>query len=340
MPIFSDTTSGLIEPNPFNYDLGSNLLGTAPGTVSVVDGIYSVVPGAFTGPYQYELLYPATMGMGYWTNSSSSMSINSSVSVFNRSSGFVASNGSSMQLNNCAASTNKNSGYNAASGSVIDAVLCTSAISFYSYSATDNSTMSTTRCSSIFPWGFGMNVLSSSHGGLTDYETMTYYWAPLPAPIPTHFRSAYGSYINNVTTNLSSSNISGGVPGKNPAQIAFVWSLIDTTLTVGTEPTNVGVPIGNTIPQSSYMWLPYSQSLDYSNIYNPTTGIFNAGNLSGTGLLQLMAYGRVNYAAVKPPSTMRKPENGSGAPHYLSSVGIGTQVTDITRLFTVLPNNP
>lgn len=347
MPILSDITSGLVEPNPINLDLGSNLLGTGPGTVSVNNGIYSVVPGSFTGPYQYEVLYPASIGIGYSTSASSSFYINSSVSVFNRSVGFQSSNGSSMQVNNCAAYLNKTAGFNASAGSVIDASLSTSAISFFSFSGTDNSTLTLSRCSSIFPWGFGINLLNSSHAGLTDHETMTYLWALLPSPIPTHFRSAYGSYVNNVTSNLSSSNISGGVPGKNPANIAFIWSLVDPTvlpnslaITLNNQSfQNVGVPIGNVIPQASYMWTPYSQCLDYANIYN-SAGDFTASNLSGTGLLQLMAFGRVNYATVKAPYTMRKAENGSGALFYLGSDGAGARLSELSRLFTVLPNNP
>jgi len=336
MPIVQVTTSGEGESTAVNKDLGSSVSG--PGGVTIVDGIYTINPGIFTGTISYEVVNQGAIGSGYFANGASSATLHSSVALYTRSSGYISQNSSSIVASNCVASLCKYAGFAANNNSIIDANLCMSAITSSSYVAQYGGDIRANKCVSIFPWSYAVNAFNSSSVSLNDFETMTYLYSnDARSSIPIHFRSAYDSYVTNSNNSFTtmSSNV-GGIQGSaiNSANIAFVWSAINQSYRtqnggiVGTNIPAVGVTLGNPIPLASYQWAPYVQSIDYANII-PTNSSFNA-NFNNLGLFKLLQFERKNYTSVKPAFTMYRPENGSGAPQYLSSIGMGAGFDTLT----------
>jgi len=319
MPIIEQTTSGELD----QYDIPRDIADSAK-TTTIPNGfpteVTSVSPGSFNySSYQYDIVSSQmSTGRAYHAVSSSSMKCNSCVAVFNRVNGFATAQNSSAQIYGCAVLISVNA-YTAAytsSNIVRNSVASWSESSFY---AQNSSSLVIQKSASVFPIRFGVNIAWNSTCTLQDYESMTMNFNSTNLyPTPTHFRSMYNSSVDNASYSLSSKGISAGTSGPfvNSRSINLLWSQVVNPASAfagafgGTAAANI---LGN--PSASYRYVPFSHSLDYSNIFvnsvsPPAVG--TSSPISTTGLLSLLARGRDCYVSVKPPASMFKPEDLSG----------------------------
>jgi hypothetical protein len=176
------------------------------------------------------------------------------------------------------------------------------------YSTTLTSSMSARLSSSVFPIYYGVHTSYNSAWYSQEFETMTTSWAST-SPVVAHYMSAHNSYSDNNSTALTTKTSAGlSGPILNAKAISFIWSQINSR-------TPFIIPSNGTIadnPSASYNYVPFSHSVDYSNVMG-SLGLVEIGqSFSGPGLLAIIGKGRSNYASVKGPTFMFQPENGSG----------------------------
>jgi hypothetical protein len=277
-------------------------------------------PGTGVGTYTYEIVSEnSAVGSAYSASENSSMSISSCVAVLSRKDGFSASRTSSMHIDN-SASYAGNFGYSATQTSTIDVVASTASIHTINYLSVGSSSIKTRYCCSIFPVDYGAYVYSNSAMQNTEYESMTVLWAlsgnqTLSFVSGTHFGSYQNSSIENSGEKMSGLTSNAGFSGEfvSTGNLRFLWSHIYRNPTTGDGlPTNGASNISQSPTRASYRYVPFQHSVDYSNVVG-TPEVTNASNISDDvpALFAVIAY-RNNYDAVKGPTAMYQPEDGSG----------------------------
>ena len=277
------------------------------GGASISQGTVVVTPGVAPTNYQYDVLSLGDgAGNAYIAYNNSNMTCHSSVGVFNRNATFSSAYNSTAQAANCVAHAAQ-TGFNATQTSSIQIGNSVSALCASNYNANASSSINARYSASVFPVKYGVNVSNNSAWYSSEFETMTSFWSLDVGAVPTHFRSSDNSYCQNnstVFTTKATQGLSG--PVLTPQPLSFIWSQIATSGIVTTTNSNIAAN-----PSASYRYVPFSHSVDYSNVVGGTD-VTNTTVLSSTGLLALIAKGRAGYASVKPPAYLYQPEDGSG----------------------------
>jgi hypothetical protein len=285
--------------------------------------------GDISFSYDYQIVgQNAAIGGSYVALQNSNLTANGSVAVFSRLCSYLIANTSSANLNACAAYVG-NFGFAASKTSSIDVISSVSSIHKFNYYAGSGSAISTKYSQSIFPLDFSQ--YAAFNGSITnvEFETATRWWDDDSGSNATHFGSVASSYVQNSSTQLStfttSSGLSGGLVGTQP--LRFIWSEVFSPANAS-QSTNLGAG-----GYSSYNYVPFAHSADYSNIVGSG---FSNPNPSMTNLLPplfgIIAY-RNNYQSVKPPAYMFQPEDKSGtlseaATPYTTSYSLATLVSN------------
>jgi hypothetical protein len=291
----------------------------------------SISQGTAPSSYDYQIVgQNAAIGGSYVALQNSNLTAKGSVAVFSRLCSYLIANTSSANLNACAAYVG-NFGYSASKTSSIDVVSSVSSIHKFNYYAGLGSSISTKYSQSVFPLDFSQ--YAAFNGSITniEFETMTRWWDDDAGANPTHFGSVASSYIQNSSTQLSTftagsiaNGLSGGLVGTQP--LRFIWSEMYVPQNAS-QSTSLG-----TGGYSSYNYVPFAHSTDYSNIVGSG---FNQAPSTISNLLPplfgIIAY-RNNYQSVKPPAYMKQPEDGSGnlgtASPYTLSYSLATLVSN------------
>jgi hypothetical protein len=296
-----NTTSGegTLSTTGGGFDIGS-------GGASIIQGTMVVTPGVAPTNYQYDVLSLGdAAGNGYVSYNNSNITCHSSVGVFNRNATFSSAYNSTAQAANCVAHAAQ-TGFNATQTSSMQIGNSVSALCASNYNANASSSINCRYSASVFPVKYGVNVSNNSVWYSSEFETMTSFWSLDAGAIPTHFRSSDNSYCQNNSTTLTSKATQGlSGPVLTPQPLSFIWSQIWNSI-AATPNSNISAN-----PSASYRYVPFSHAVDYSNVVGGTD-VTNTTGLSSTGLLALIAKGRVGYASVKPPSYLYQPEDGSG----------------------------
>lgn len=288
---------------------GGGGAGGGGGSGSASGGTIIITGGSPPSSYQYDIvtLYEAT-GHAYLSFISSNMNCHSSVGVLNRNNTYGAVQSSSSILANCVAYASQH-GFKATQTSSMIIANSVASICAINYSTTLTSSMSARLSASVFPIYYGVHTSYNSAWYSQEFETMTTSWAST-SPVVAHYMSAHNSYSDNnssALTTKTSAGLSG--PILNAKAISFVWSQINSR-------SPFTISSGSTIadnPSASYNYVPFSHSVDYSNVIGSLGSVENSGQaFSGSGLLAIIGKGRSNYASVKGPTFMFQPENGSG----------------------------
>jgi len=327
MSTITSTTSGALDQYDISLDIAdesltnyTTLAAGFPYPVTVVN------QGSFaTTSYQYEIVSTQVVsGHAYLAWNSSSMRCNSSVAVLSRSNAFSSIKDSSADLTSCAALiAQRGVAIMYSSSAIIRGSVSTQCDT--NFLCSNSSSINAVRSASVFPLRFGVETNHNSSFMPVDFESTTFNFNSMNVlPTPTHFRSINNSYCDNVSFSLTGRTLSAGFSGQRVESkpLNFVWSQISTSVT-GTAAANI---LGN--PAASYRFVPFSHSVDYSNIV--TSSVVQASTLSPTGLLSVISRGRDCYASVKPPPFMFKPEDASG------NTGLGGGLTGDFSIFDLI----
>ena len=314
------------EPIPGGGGSSSGEQGTNPTLDPSGD---AVAQGIAPSSYDYQIVgQNAAIGGSYVALQNSNLTANGSVAVLSRLCSYLVANTSSAKLNACAAYIG-NFGYSASKTSSIDIVSSVSSIHKFNYYAGSGSSISTKYSQSIFPMDFSQ--YAAFNGSITniEFETATRWWDDDAGANPTHFGSVASSYIQNSSTQLSTlvlpSGFSGsGIVGTQP--LRFIWSEMYVPGGALAQSTSLG-----TGGYSSYNYVPFAHSADYSNIVG--TAFVQAPAVKDLlpSLFGIIAY-RNNYQSVKPPAYMKQPEDLSG------NLGVVTPYTVSYSLATLVSN--
>ena len=326
MSTITSTTSGALD----QYDIPLDIADESITSVDTISGfpypVTSVNQGSFTSTsYQYDIVTTqALAGHAYLAWNSSSMRCNSSVAVFSRNNAFSTIKDSASDINSCAALiAQRGMAALYSSSSIIRGSASTQCDT--SYLCANSSSMNAQRSISVFPLRFAVDVNHNSSFMPVDFESSTFNFNSMNVfPTPTHFRSINNSYCDNISYSLSGKTLPSGFSGQrvDSKPLSFLWSQISTSVT-GTAAANI---LGT--PAASYRFVPFSHSIDYSNIV--TSAVTQTSTLSPTGLLSILSKGRDCYASVKPPTFMYKPEDGSG------NTGVASGLTGDFSVFDLI----
>jgi hypothetical protein len=334
MPIIKETSSGVIETYGVPKDIAD-----ANTTTTTASGygteVTSVNVGSISFPYQYDIITTQkVVGNGYVSSGSSSIKCSSSVALLSRNFAFTALRNSSLEMSSCATNIAQR-GICALYSSTATVKNCVSCLSEVNYLSANCSSLILQASASMLPFRYGVDTQYDSSVSLQDFETVTANFAGAFAiqssniPVPTHFRSIYNSFVENTSYSLTTKPLASGFSGPefDSKPLNLVWSQIAFGVGIASGSTAATNILGT--PVASYRYVPFSHSLDWSNVY-PASLVAASTAINTPGFVSMLTRPRNNYSSVKPPATIFKAEDNSGL------IGTNTGLTGDFSIFDLI----